>query len=464
MNKKAKTLLKFGAISFGVLMFSTSCSANFCTVNDQAHILYKYDSGLSYTEEGNVQYTEDGKLMFTNSAITSMVSELGGQYGVPSYVFFKALDDKTYSAALDLATSEGHSDYTKEEVLYHYGYVRYAGVTTNKKGKEVDTLFANFDAWVAEINATLPASDVANKDFISAYKSKLNSYVSGIRTCITPTDGYVGKDEDLFSEGKTWGDAWKHGLIEGLIIYPVAWFADILANSMSSIGAGAAALLSILIVTIIVRVLMTLATFKSTMSQQKISALQPELAKIQAKYPNSNTNPYDKQRMAQEQMNLYKKYKINPFSSILVLIIQFPIFIGIWGALSGASVLSTGSVLGVYLSESISSVILTWSFNGAWWAALVLFLLMSGIQIVASKLPQWLQKKELKKVAKMGTNPAADQQQKTMKWMQIFMMIMIIVMGFTLPSGMGVYWLVGGLVSMLQTVITQSIMRKKKVK
>ena len=233
---------------------------------------------------------------------------------------------------------------------------------------------------------------------------------------------------------------------------------------MSSIGAGAAALLSILIVTIIVRVLMTLATFKSTMSQQKISALQPELAKIQAKYPNSNTNPYDKQRMAQEQMNLYKKYKINPFSSILVLIIQFPIFIGIWGALSGASVLSTGSVLGVYLSESISSVILTWSFNGAWWTALVLFLLMSGVQIVASKLLQWLQKKELKKVAKMGTNPAADQQQKTMKWMQIFMMIMIIVMGFTLPSGMGVYWLVGGLVSMLQTVITQSIMRKKKVK
>ena len=301
-------------------------------------------------------------------------------------------------------------------------------------------------------------------DKVRTYKSKLNSYVSGIRTCITPTDGYFGKDEDLFIEGKTWGDAWKHGLIEGLIIYPVAWFADILANSMSSIGAGAAALLSILIVTIIVRVLMTLATFKSTMSQQKISALQPELAKIQAKYPNSNTNPYDKQRMAQEQMNLYKKYKINPFSSILVLIIQFPIFIGIWGALSGASVLSTGSVLGVYLSESISSVILTWSFNGAWWAALVLFLLMSGIQIVASKLPQWLQKKELKKVAKMGTNPAADQQQKTMKWMQIIMMVMIIVMGFTLPSGMGVYWLVGGLVSMLQTVITQSIMRKKKVK
>ena len=73
-------------------------------------------------------------------------------------------------------------------------------------------------------------------DKVRTYKSKLNSYVSGSRTCITPTDGYFGKDEDLFIEGKTWGDAWKHGLIEGLIIYPVAWFADVLASSMSSIG------------------------------------------------------------------------------------------------------------------------------------------------------------------------------------------------------------------------------------
>ena len=166
--------------------------------------------------------------------------------------------------------------------------------------------------------------------------------------------------------------------------------------------------------------------------------------------------------MAQEQMALYKKHGINPMSSILTIIIQFPIFIGVWGALSGCAVLSKGSVLGVYLSESISSVITTWSFNGAWWTALVLFLLMSGVQIVASKLPQWLQKKKVSKVAKLGANPTADQQQKSMKFMQIFMMGMIIVMGFTLPSGMGIYWLVGGLVSMLQTIITQSIMNKKK--
>ena len=463
MNKGLKNLLKVGAVAFGVLVFSTSCSANFCSVNDQAHILYQYDSGLAYDAEGKVQYGEDGALVFANSEITTIVKEIGATHGLSSARFFVELDNKTYEAALAAATSNNHSEYTKEEVLYHYGYLRYAGQTENKKGEKVDTLFANFDAWVKEINSTLPASDVVSNDFINAYKTRLNTKVANIRTCITPNDGYFGNNEDLFIEGKTWGDAWKHGVIEGLIIYPVAWFADLLATSMTnSLGAGLAALVSILIVTIVVRALMMAATFKSTMGQQKMTALQPELTKIQNKYPNANTNQYDKQRMAQEQMALYKKHGINPMSSILTIIIQFPIFIGVWGALSGCAVLSKGSVLGVYLSESISSVITTWSFNGAWWAALVLFLLMSGVQIVASKLPQWLQKKKVSKVAKLGANPTADQQQKSMKFMQIFMMGMIIVMGFTLPSGMGIYWLVGGLVSMLQTIITQSIMNKKK--
>ena len=39
--------------------------------------------------------------------------------------------------------------------------------------------------------------------------------------------------------------------------------------------------------------------------------LQPQIAKLQEKYPNSNTNQYEKQRLAQEQMALYKKNKEN---------------------------------------------------------------------------------------------------------------------------------------------------------
>ena len=75
-----------------------------------------------------------------------------------------------------------------------------------------------------------------------------------------------------------------------------------------------------------------------------------------------------------------------------------------------------------------------------------------------------MQKKNTKNVEKLGKNPAQDAQTKQMKYMTNFMMIMIIVMGFSLPSGMGLYWLFGAIISMIQTVITQSILKRKKMK
>ena len=69
---------------------------------------------------------------------------------------------------------------------------------------------------------------------------------------------------------------------------------------------------------------MILVTLKSTISQQKMQALQPELSKIQQKFPNSNTNQYEKQALANAQMALYKKNGVNPLSSILVMFVQFP--------------------------------------------------------------------------------------------------------------------------------------------
>ena len=98
---------------------------------------------------------------------------------------------------------------------------------------------------------------------------------------------------------------------------------------------------------------MLLATFKQTTSSNKMQELQPEIAKIQAKYPNSNTNQYEKQRLAMETQALYKKHKINPLTSILIMIVQFPVFICVWGAMQGSAVLSSGEVLGLNLSTQL---------------------------------------------------------------------------------------------------------------
>ena len=51
-----------------------------------------------------------------------------------------------------------------------------------------------------------------------------------------------------------------------------------------------------------------------------------------------------------------------------------------------------------------------------------------------------------------------------MKWVTYIMLVMIIIMGFSLVSAMGVYWLIGALISLAQTLITQVITDKKAKK
>jgi membrane protein insertase Oxa1/YidC/SpoIIIJ len=95
------------------------------------------------------------------------------------------------------------------------------------------------------------------------------------------------------------------------------------------------------------------------------------------------------------------------------------------------------------LNSSVGNAIITNFFSAGWWTALLLFIAMGVGQFVAMKLPQWLQKNDLKKVGRTMKNPAADSQQKQMQMMSNIMLIMIIVMGFSLPSAMGIYWFIG---------------------
>ena len=89
---------------------------------------------------------------------------------------------------------------------------------------------------------------------------------------------------------------------------------------------------------------------------------------------------------------------------------------------------------------------------------------MAAAQVVAMLLPQWLQKAKRKKVASLGKNPAQNEQQNKMKMFTYIMAAMIIFMGFMLPSAMGVYWFVGALFSIAQTLIIDKVNRARSKK
>lgn len=511
MKKGTKIGLGVGLLLLGTIAV-TSCTQSFCSTTDTARIMYAFDPGITHYENNGTDsfvITGDSGKTYTvnnvkitvadwnpdidgfdfgpgdhstdnlNSIITASIK---AGYVVPranSKTYFAALDEVVMEGILKeaLAFNEGNivrdlsneNDYAlfKNDVS-KYSYMKF----TTANGAPMWTIYDTYDAKVRE---TVPADYCPSSDFVNSYKSRLNSYSSSYRTCLTTKEdkyGSYGYDSTgVYIDAKDWGYAWGKGFFEGLLVYPIGWLIDQIVSGFRGTGvsAGGAALLGIIFVTIIIRSIMLLATIKSTTSNAKMTELQPEIQKIQNKYPNSNTSQTEKQRMAEEMQRLYKKNKINPFSSILVMIVQFPVFICVWGALSGASAITNGSVLGLSLSLGIKDVIFNasnWTAVGGYSAvtAFILFLLMGGAQTVSMLLPQWIQKARAKKVAKLGKNPAQQQQNTSMKIFTYVMLAMILIMGFSLVSAMGIYWFVGAVFSIGQTLITQLITNKKQKK
>ena len=388
---------------------------------------------------------------------------------------------------VDLATDEGKAQFDRD--VSYYSYLRFAQGNTGgawKNWNQFDSLARQeitsesplYNTGLEYFNnsGALSADYCPSTDFVKYYKSQLNSFVSAYRTCLTTkTDRYgsygYSAEEGVFINKKTWGEAWNKGLFEGLLVFPIGALVDAIVLGFKGTGAsnGVAAFLGIVFVTFIIRALMLLLTFKQTQSNAKMTELQPEIQKIQNKYPNSNTSQVEKQRMAEEMNRLYKKNKVNPFMTIIVLIVQFPIFICVWGALSGSAQLTNGTILGLNLSLTIREVLTTgsyWTAAGGYAAvtALFLFLLMAGAQTISMLLPQWIQKRNAKNVAKLGKNPAQQSQNNKMKWFTYIMLALIIFMGFSLVSAMGIYWFIGAIFSIIQTLIMQVINDKKKAK
>ena len=514
MKKSTKFALTIGALTMAALVV-TSCTSNFCTNVEKSRILFAVEPGVStyyasYEEAVGAQKdgycyqieqvfsdndhlfrsievvyhpdTQPNVLEYThsNQLYTIIKSAASKGINVPSINYFSAFDTNLLSKA---AAHAGYntSTLTVEETNYaltNFGYLKFYGNVAAAKNPESANLWENYSYINGQIAYEYGDELVPTNDFVASYKTTMNSSVNATKACIATVEGDYGSygqhETRVRMEAKGWGYAWKKGPISGLIVWPVAALTDVIATSFAggvgteAMHAGWPQLLALIIVTVIVRLFILGVTFKSVLNQQKMQALQPELTKIQAKYPNANTSQSEKQRLSEETMRLYKKHKVNPLSQLLVLVIQFPIFIGVWGAFSGSAVLSTGTFLHLNLSTSIWTAlknVRTLPGNlGGWWTALVLFLLMAASQFLAMKLPQWLTKRRTKKISRMGVNPAQTQQNRTMNIVSYAMLAMIIVMGFTLPAAMGVYWFIGALFSLAQSLLTQVFLNKAKYK
>jgi membrane protein insertase Oxa1/YidC/SpoIIIJ len=130
--------------------------------------------------------------------------------------------------------------------------------------------------------------------------------------------------------------------------------------------------------------------------------------------------------------------------------------------MTGSAVLATGSFLDLNLASPLGGTITSNWFQGSWWTAVVIFVLMTLAQFIAMKLPMWFQKQAQSKVAHTVKSNAAQSSQSQANMVSNVMFIMIIVMGFSLPSAMGIYWFIGALISLAQTLLTRRFLRGMK--
>lgn len=319
-----------------------------------------------------------------------------------------------------------------------------------------------------ELEAANPGVDFTDesKDYIAtrttAFQQKVTASVEELfaehpQACLT----IIGEDDPVTGaklEAKTWGDAWKKGLLEGLIVFPLAWLMSTFTYSFG--GQGGAQLAAITLVVLIIRVTMLLVGFKGQLGNMRMQEIQPEIQALQAKFNNPNITDEEKQRVSQKMMALYKDNNINPLSSFLTMFIQFPIFIAVWAAMNQTVAIRSGVLLGLEFGTPVNEQIFSGNI-----AAIILLVLMIGAQILTMKLPniiKWYKDKknpipEYKKANQDGT-------QKTMNTMMIMMVVMIALSAFVLPAALVIYWVLGSLFSILQTLIFSLDVVKAKLK
>lgn len=243
----------------------------------------------------------------------------------------------------------------------------------------------------------------------------------------------------------SFGSQMDNGWFDGIIVWPIAQLINVIAQ-YSDAGIG------IIVVTLLLQLVTAAFSIKSQVSSQRMQMLQPEMNRIQAKYAGK-TDDRSKMMQAQEMQALYSKYKINPFGTIVVTFIQFPIILGVYQATMRAQAVVEGTFLGINLTNTPM-----WGLNNGQWVYILIFLLMVVFQFISMKFPQWQQKYREKhskvKRKKYAEAPkAGNGMANSMNMMMYVSLGMIAFLSVNWPLSMSFYWLISSVTRVLQNIV-----------
>jgi YidC/Oxa1 family membrane protein insertase len=215
--------------------------------------------------------------------------------------------------------------------------------------------------------------------------------------------------------------------------------------------------LAIIIFTIVIRLITYPLTAQQVKGQQKMQELQnsKKWQEIQKKYKDN------KEKLAQEQMSIYKEMGINPLGSCLPLIIQFPIMIGLYQSITLA--MASAPIQLLNLSRDLyafipASELIPINSKFLWMNlglpeisspnALVIMGFTVPILTVIVVLTTYLQSKLMTPAANPG-----DQGAQMSKMMNLYMPILMGWIAYSLASGLALYFVVSNILGIAQYAI-----------
>lgn len=227
-----------------------------------------------------------------------------------------------------------------------------------------------------------------------------------------------------------------------ILLRPMLNVLLVLYSALHSVVPYGSFALAIAILTVALRLVTQPFMAKQMQSSKKMNDLQPQLKELEKKYGK------DRERLAQEQMKLYKEHGINPMAGCLPMLLQMPIWIAVYQSImlllgrSPAQLLALSKhVYNLGIFAKLSSLFplasqFLWLDLGQPDKLFIIPILVAGTQ--------WVQQKMMAPAPSGGGSDSAQAQMS-----QSMMMMMPIMFGFitmNLPSGLGLYFIISSLV------------------
>ncbi|MDH5442035.1 MAG: YidC/Oxa1 family membrane protein insertase [Candidatus Nomurabacteria bacterium] len=232
----------------------------------------------------------------------------------------------------------------------------------------------------------------------------------------------------------------------------LVWLVDVLPGH--SVG------LAIIVLTIVVKLILSPFYYKSIKSQIEQQKIKPEIDKLKEKYP-------DKKEQAEKMMELYKEHGMSPLSGclpiVLMLVIQLPILLALYRIFLGGFSFDDADRLYSFVKtpEIIRTAFLGLELTiSSIWVAL----LAGASQFIQIYFSPTMNAPK-KEGEKEGTGTGAMMQNMMQKQMKFVLPVMIFFFAWKLPAALGIYWITTNFYTIIQEILIRNrVARKNKSK